>query len=246
MVTTFLVTALLDVSLGLQVGLALSIAMLLFSLSSLERKGMGQLHGQYFVPLDRYPEAAERAGIKCYKLTGYLWFGNASKMRDQTYALMAAAAGRDGGGEHITHVVLDFSGSSGLDLTTMLALQYLLAEARKLGVRLVLAECSDGVRHNLRQAGMLEATGGGLTRHCLEEVVALLENDKAEMAAAASAPAGQCGLHSGSNSKGRDLEAGLGAPATGAGGEAEAEAVGANTKAKALALYKRLLSPGGK
>ena len=36
--------------------------------------------------------------------------------------------------EELTHIVLDFSGSSGLDLTTMLSLQYLVTEAAKLKV----------------------------------------------------------------------------------------------------------------
>lgn len=81
MSATFCVTALVDVALGLQVGLALSITVLLFQLSRVERQAMGRLHEQVFVPLDRYPGAVERPGIKCYKLTGYLWFGNASKVR---------------------------------------------------------------------------------------------------------------------------------------------------------------------
>lgn len=84
---TFLVTVAIDVALGLQLGLALSVTMLLFRLASLERHAMGQLpHGdnsQCFVPLDRYPQAVERPGIKVFRLTGYLWFGNATKMRDQ-------------------------------------------------------------------------------------------------------------------------------------------------------------------
>jgi len=50
-----------------------------------------------YVPLESYPEAQERPGIKVYKVTGYLWFGNATKMRDQTYAFMADAAKHDKG-----------------------------------------------------------------------------------------------------------------------------------------------------
>lgn len=92
MSTTFVVTAAVDVVLGLQVGLALSIAALLFQLAALERHAMGQLNGTHaqqlqqrlFVALDRYPDqASERPGIRCYKYTGFLWFGNATKMRDQ-------------------------------------------------------------------------------------------------------------------------------------------------------------------
>lgn len=134
----------------------------------------------------------------------------------------------------LTHVVLDFSGSSGLDLTTMLSIQYLTAEARRLGVRLVLAECSDSVIHNLWQAGLLDACGGDLTRQCLEEVVAQLEKEKREkQVAAAGAGAG--------GDKG-DVEAGLIASATGAGGDGDAAAAAAAPKAS-LPFYKRLLSP---
>lgn len=241
MSTTFCVTALVDVSLGLQVGLALSITVLLFQLSSVERQAMGQLEGQFFVPLDRYPQAAERPGIKCYKLTGYLWFGNATKMRDQIYALMAQAQAAHGRG--LTHVVLDFSGSSGLDLTTMLALQYLVTEARRLGIRLVLAECSDGVRHNLRQAGLLGDMGGELTRRCLEEVVALLEQEQRQKEAsqASAAPAAPAVAAA----KG-DVEAGMaGSVATGAGVGGEEAGGAASAGKKAVPFYKRLLSPGG-
>ena len=71
---------------------------LLFQISSVERKGMGQLPGKRtYVPLESYPEAQERPGIKVCKVTGYLWFGNATKMRDQTYAFMADAAKHDKG-----------------------------------------------------------------------------------------------------------------------------------------------------
>ncbi len=253
MSTTFFVTALLDVALGLQVGLALSIAVLLFQLSSLERKGMGEVHGLYFVPLDRYPKASERKGIKCYKLTGYLWYGNASKMRDQIYALMAADAAAhreeaeadeaDGADGRLTHVVLDFSGSSGLDLTTMLALQFLLAEARALGVHLVLAECSDGVRDNLRRAGLLEEAGGVLTRCCLEEAVVLIEADRKQQARKAAA-----GVWRRSSAvKAPDLEAGaLLLAATGAGASPVAAPAASSASTKAVPFYKRLLSPLGK
>jgi hypothetical protein len=81
------------------VSLILSILVLLFQISSLERKGMGQLPGKHcsYVPLDSYPEAKERPGIKVYRLAGYLWLGNATKVRDQTCAFMADAAKQDKG-----------------------------------------------------------------------------------------------------------------------------------------------------
>lgn len=141
----------------------------------------------------------------------------------------------------LTHVVLDVSGCSGVDLTTLLSLQYLLTEARRLGVRLVLAECSDGVRRKLGQAGLLEAVGGELTGRCLEEVVAALEEERRKK------------LQQAKGGKG-DVEAGMAAMATGAGTAAEADAK-ADAKAaathkktplEAFSFYKRLVSPAAK
>lgn len=242
MSVTFAVTALVDVAKGLEVGFLLSVVVLLFRLSAVERRAMGKLDDEHqsFVPLDRYPQAKERPGIKCYKLTGYLWFGNATKLRDQVYALMDHETHE---GHPLTHVVLDFSGGSGLDLTTVRSLQYLVSEAKRLGVRLVLAECSDGVRRNLRQAGMLEDVGGEMTRRCLEEVVALLEQEKrAQSPVPPSAAAGAV-------AKG-DVEAGLAGPApTGAGDGGEAAAgdspISACKKPAVVPFFKRVMSLGG-
>ncbi len=215
MTSTFLVTGVVDVALGLEFGLILSILVLLFQLSLVERKGMGQLPGhRTFLPLQAYPDAVERPGtsffgwgslgeppfgfsrwhtqprnsllsptypsslplgIKVFKLTGYLWFGNATKMRDQIYKFMAEATKNDKG---LTHIVLDFSGSSGLDLTTVLSLQYLVAEAKTLKVRLVLAECSDAVLRNLEASDLLKDVGGDSARACLEDVVEEILKEK--------------------------------------------------------------------
>lgn len=140
----------------------------------------------------------------------------------------------------LMHVVLDFSGCLGVDLTTLLSLQYLLTEARRLGVRLVLVECSDGVRRNLGQAGLLEAVGGKLTGRCLKEVVACLEEERRQKQALAGGKKG-------------DVEAGMAAMATGAGtaaAEADADAKAAATHKKtpleAFSFYKRLVSPAPK
>lgn len=245
MSVTFAVTALVDVAKGLEVGFLLSVVVLLFRLSAVERRAMGKLDDEHqsFVPLDRYPQAKERPGIKCYKLTGYLWFGNATKLRDQVYALMDHETHE---GHPLTHVVLDFSGGSGLDLTTVRSLQYLVSEARRLGVRLVLAECSDGVRRNLRQAGLLQDVGGEMTRRCLEEVVALLELEQGKRAQSPmpSAAAGAAAVGKG------DVEAAsAGAAPTGAGEEGEEGAgdspVSVVKTAAAVPFYKRVMSRGG-
>jgi MFS superfamily sulfate permease-like transporter len=243
MSVTFAVTALVDVAKGLEVGFLLSVVVLLFRLSAVERRAMGKLDDeqQSFVPLDRYPQAKERPGIKCYKLTGYLWFGNATKLRDQVNALMDHETHE---GHPLTHVVLDFSGGSGLDLTTVRSLQYLVSEAERLGVRLVLAECSDGVRRNLRQAGMLQDVGGEMTRRCLEEVVALLEHEKRAQSPVPSAAAGAAAVNKG------DVEAASAGPApTGAGDGGEEGAgdspVSIVKTAAAVPFYRRVMSRGG-
>lgn len=243
MSVTCAVTALVDVAKGLEVGFLLSVVVLLFRLSAVERRAMGKLDDEHqsFVPLDRYPQAKERPGIKCYKLTGYLWFGNATKLRDQVYALMDHETHE---GHPLTHVVLDFSGGSGLDLTTVRSLQYLVSEAKRLGVRLVLADCSDGVRRNLRQAGMLQDVGGEMTRRCLEEVVALLEQEKRAQSPVPSAAAGAAAVNKG------DVEAASAGPApTGAGDGGEEGAgdspVSVVKTAAAVPFYKRVMSQGG-
>jgi len=50
-----------------------------------------------------------------------------SSCRSLTFSLLPPFVG-------LTHIVLDVSGSSGLDLTTMLSLQYIVTEAKKLQV----------------------------------------------------------------------------------------------------------------
>ncbi len=221
----------------------------------------------FFVPLTNHPEAQERpgktttqsmhpfthpptslptylctTGIKVYKLTGYLWYGNATKMRDQLDSFMSEAAKNDKGAckasspspflpfayllsvfplsihlcsfslsflpnTGLTHIVLDFSGSSGLDLTTVLSLQHIVNEAQKLKVRLplgppthllthlpthlsahtqvtlLLAECSDAVMRNLEASDLLKDVGGQRAKACLEDVVDAIAKEKEEATA---------------------------------------------------------------
>lgn len=158
MTSTFLVTAVIDVTIGLEFGILLSVVVLLFQLSHLEKETIGRSEktGTYRV-LKNSESAEEIPGLAIFRLRGYLWFGNATKFRDELYRFLVQARGQD---QSLKYIILDCSGISGLDLTTMISLTYIVDEGKKFSILTRFSGCSDQVRRNLFLCNLLSSVGG--------------------------------------------------------------------------------------
>lgn len=170
MTSTFLVTAVVDVATGLEFGILVSVLVLLFQLSHLEKETIGksQKTGVYRV-LKNSESVEEIPGLAIFRLRGYLWFGNATKFRDELYKFFVTAREQD---KILKCIILDCSGISGLDLTTMLSLTYIVDEGKKFSIFTRFSGCSDQVRRNLYLCNLLDTVGGDeFVGEALETVV---------------------------------------------------------------------------
>jgi sulfate permease, SulP family len=123
MCVTAATTAVVNIEVGLCVGIFVSIAVLLQELSEVRTSVMVPVqsaNGRYLMRSQSVdPSGVESDYIKVIRLTASLFFGNQEELRNAFQALVL------GGGSYIRAVVVDASGVSHLDFTGLEAIAFM-------------------------------------------------------------------------------------------------------------------------
>ncbi|MFN4328499.1 MAG: SulP family inorganic anion transporter [Limnobacter sp.] len=135
---TFILTVVVDLTVAVEVGLALSALFFIYRVSSLTQ----------FIPI-ALPETPEHVGLKAYSIYGSLFFGVVGKIESLCADLPES-----------THtVLLDLHQTISIDTTALDALRDLKAELDQQGVRLRLCGANPQALSLFKRSGFIDALG---------------------------------------------------------------------------------------
>lgn len=151
---TFVATLSLGIEAGIGVGVLANLGWFLFKRTRPHFAVLGRLPGtRAWRNLTRYPEAEPVPGLLVLRFDAAFTFGNVSFVEERLAELEERAGGP------LRAVVLDASGFNDLDSSGARALQEIIEDHHRRGIRLLLAGCKGPVRDVLARAGLDEALG---------------------------------------------------------------------------------------
>ncbi len=169
--TTFLFTALVNIEVGLVVGIFVSIAVLLQELSEIHTSTLVPVPtgGRYYVRSQSIDPVhlLESSDIKVVRLTASLFFGNQEEMKTEFEHLLANGGGGGGGGDvelgdgvPPKAIVIDASGVSHLDLSGVESIEHLHNLAQDKGVKVAFVNAKGVFRERLKASKLWAKVGG--------------------------------------------------------------------------------------
>ena len=170
-ITTFLFTVVVNIEVGLIVGIFVSIAVLLQELSEVHTSVMHLVPsggGRYLVrsesvdPLNPDVDDMGSSAIKVVRLTASLFFGNNEEMKTAFEELLepSAAGGEGEAGQEVKAIVVDASGVSHLDLSGIEAVEHLCKLAEEKKVKLAFVNSKGVFRDRLKASKLWSKVGG--------------------------------------------------------------------------------------
>ena len=172
LLSTFLLTVIFDVTVGVQFGLVLAALMFIFRISSLTRVE------ELVLPAE-HARTADGKHIAAYRVFGSLFFGSVTKLE---HLLDPERAKAD-------VVVLELHQVINLDTTGLDALQTLHRMLAKRGGRLVVAEPNEQPLSLMRRSGFLEELGPDSVFDDLQAALATLSGPAVDTGGASAVPA---------------------------------------------------------
>lgn len=153
MITTFLVTLLLGIEVGVLAGVALSIMAILYKSSKPHMAVLGKLpNSNSFRNIDRFDKAARTDGVLIVRFDDQLYFANASYFTDSLQALVEQE-------RELQSFILDASSMHAIDSSGSTALRefrdFLLAK----GIVFKIAGMVGPVRDVVKRIGLMEEMG---------------------------------------------------------------------------------------
>ncbi len=146
-------------------------------------------HGSSEVSSERLKILQEHGGqIAIQKIQGFVFFGTAHKLRERILRLLASKS-------EVTHLMLDFSGVTGLDSTAIMSFDRIQTELEEQGVTLYLTSVPDEIVQVMIRSGVIlgESGGGFRLRDDLDS--GLRELEELILAQVASQPATTPDIH---------------------------------------------------
>lgn len=169
MIATFLATLTLGIELGILVGAAISIGLVIHRSATPHTAILGRLPGSNdFRNLERYPGAVTHPGVVILRVDASVFFANADYVVER--ARSAASDAPD-----LEHLVLDLYPVNHIDSTGLEALERLVDELEDGGVHTHLACAKGPVRDRLRRSGLADHIGEANLHANLTEAVSAAE-----------------------------------------------------------------------
>lgn len=172
-VATFLATLFAGVEIGLGVGLGLSLVLVLYKTSFPRIVEVGRLPGtSIYRNVKQYTDAESPRGLVLLRIDAPIFFANIEGIKDFLFAKLAKRrAEAERHGARVRFVVVDLSPSPTIDYAGALFLEELVADLKRDGVRLMLANPTTGVLVILKRAGVLAELGDGGVQVSVGEAV---------------------------------------------------------------------------
>lgn len=179
-VATFLFTLFLGVEIGILVGVALSLVVLIYKTAFPRIAALGRLPGtSIYRNVAMYPDAESPKGMVLLRIDAPIFYANIEGIRDYLNdKLQSDKAEHLRAGDPVHYVIIDLSPSPDLDIAGVHLIQDLIDELGSDGIQLVLANPSRSLLLMLKRAGVLQQLGkegvqvsmGEAVRYAVEEM----------------------------------------------------------------------------
>ncbi|MEX2600353.1 MAG: SulP family inorganic anion transporter, partial [Balneolaceae bacterium] len=154
LLATFFATLILGIEEGILTGVALSLAMVIYSSARPHNAELGRLgNSSTFRNIDRYDEAAVEEDVLIFRFDSALYFANVEHFRE----CLAERIRRRG--DALKLVILDGSSMPAIDSTGMETLEELISDLNEKQVGLYLAGVLGPVRDKLKMCGVIDTLG---------------------------------------------------------------------------------------
>jgi SulP family sulfate permease len=154
LVVTFVATLTLGIEPGIGIGVAASLLWLVVRITRPHTAILGRLPGTtIYRNVANFPEAQTVPGVLALRMDAQFFFGNVTFLKDTLRDLEAAMV------EPLQTVIIDASAINQLDSSADTVLHELLADYRRRGVRLTLANVKGPVRRAMQRSGLWSDIG---------------------------------------------------------------------------------------
>ncbi|KAL4533882.1 hypothetical protein Ndes2437B_g03200 [Nannochloris sp. 'desiccata'] len=160
-IATFLCTLFLGVEVGILVGVALSLVLVIYKTAFPRISAIGRLPGtNIYRNIKMYPDAENPPGMLCLRIDASIFFANVEGIRDYlTDKLQTGKDEHERAGDPVHFVIIDLSPSPDIDIAGVHLLHEIISELKSDGIRLILANPSKNVLLMLRRAKVLKELG---------------------------------------------------------------------------------------
>lgn len=167
LMVTFVATLVLGIQQGVVIGVALSIAAVIYRTSKPKVVELGRIPGtQSFRNINRFPEAQQVEGVYIFRFDSQLYFGNAGYLKDTIEKVMNEK------GEALKVIMFDGSSIPDMDSTGSQMLEELVDRAHSLGAEFYAIGFIGPVRDFLDKCGLMEKIG---RHHCFLNVQSAID-----------------------------------------------------------------------
>ncbi len=155
LLATFFITLLVGIKEGILFGVLLSLLLLLYRTSRPHIAVLGRIKGtNYFRNVNRFADDVEEDGdILILRFDSQLYFGNTDYFKKSLYKQI------DKKRANLRWIILDAEAISYIDSSAVLLLEHILADLKKRGIRLMIADAKGPTRDILYRSGLLTQIG---------------------------------------------------------------------------------------
>jgi sulfate transporter 4 len=160
-VVTFLCTLFLGVEIGILIGVAVSLVLVVYATAFPRITSIGRLPGSnIYRNVAMYPDAECPPGMVLLRIDAPIFFANVEGIKDYLLEqLRLARAQQAAQGHPVRFVIIDLSPSPDVDVSGLHLFQNLVADLRADGIALLLANPSRSVLIMLKRVGLVEEIG---------------------------------------------------------------------------------------
>ena len=169
----------IDVLQGMIIGLVASLVFVVYKSSRPHLSSLGRIPGipSAYSDLTRHPENTAVPGIVILRLDAPMYYANALTVRERAKILIEQSQ------PPLRAVVFDGTGQDELDITSADVLKGFIAELKKKGIAIYIAEMHAPVREFAQRMGLLEEIGEDHIFPTVDSVVRFIEmSDSADKA----------------------------------------------------------------